>query len=63
MGLLDNDLILVPTGSLQVDCYVDADFSGVWSHKDKLDLVCEKSRTGFVAKLAKCTVIWGSHLQ
>ena len=30
-----------------LDCYVDADFAGLWGHEDEQDPVCAKSRTGF----------------
>jgi len=30
----DKGLILSPSGDLGVDCYVDADFAGLWLHED-----------------------------
>jgi hypothetical protein len=30
----DKGLILKPTGRLDIDCYVDADFAGLWPHED-----------------------------
>jgi hypothetical protein len=60
----DCGLILRPTiGTFNVDCYVDADFAGLWPHEDKHDPTCVKSRTGFVICIANCPVIWSSKLQ
>jgi hypothetical protein len=33
---------------LQIDCYVDADFAGIFLVADKQDLVSVKSQTGYV---------------
>jgi hypothetical protein len=59
----DQGLILKPTGRLDIDCYVDADFAGLWPHEDKNDPTCVKSRTGFVICISDCPVIWSSKLQ
>lgn len=48
---------------MNIECYVDADFAGLWPHEDKLDPISVKSRTGFVVCLSECPVIWGSKLQ
>jgi hypothetical protein len=62
-GTLDEGLILKPTGELDIDIYVDADFAGLWPHEDKQDPTCVKSRTGFVICISSCPVIWISKLQ
>jgi hypothetical protein len=62
-GTMDKGLIFNPTGSLNVDCYVDADFAGLWSHEVRSDPSCVKSRTGFVICISNCPVIWSSKLQ
>jgi hypothetical protein len=46
-----------------MDCYVDADFAGLWPHEDKTDPICVKSRTGFVICISDCPVVWASKLQ
>ncbi len=56
-------LILSPSDTLDVDCYVDADFAGLWSYEDPNDPSCAKSRTGFVVCISNCPVIWQSKLQ
>eukprot|EP00957_Ditylum_brightwellii_P185067 14093502-Ditylum_brightwellii.AAC.1 len=49
--------------ALTVDCYVDADFAGLWCVEDNQDPHCVKSCTGYVIVVADCPVIWGSNLQ
>jgi hypothetical protein len=60
---LDEGLILRPSDTLDIDCYVDADFAGLWPHEDKTDPSIARSRTGYVICLANCPVIWSSRLQ
>jgi hypothetical protein len=48
---------------LDIDCYVDADFAGLWGYEDKNNPACVKSRTGYVLCIANCPVIWMSKLQ
>jgi hypothetical protein len=62
----DNGLILHPKihkGRLDTDCYIDADFAGLWGYKDKQDLSCVKSRTGYILFIAECRVLWVNRLQ
>jgi hypothetical protein len=59
----DKGLILKPTVQLDLDCYVDSDFAGLWSYEQKHDPSCVKSRSGFVIYIANCPVIWSSKLQ
>jgi hypothetical protein len=58
-------LILRPHRSelLKVDCYVDADFCGLYGREDRTDTTSVKSRTGYVICIAGCPVIWSSKLQ
>jgi hypothetical protein len=62
-GTVEEGLILRPTGRFDMDCYVDADFAGLWPHEDKADPICVKSRTGFVICISDCPVVWASKLQ
>jgi hypothetical protein len=62
-GTINAGLVLRPSESLNLDCYVDADFAGLWPHEDKVDPSCVKSRTGFAICVANCPVIWSSKLQ
>ena len=59
----DKGLIFTPTPHIKLDCYVDADFAGLWGYEDDQDPVCVKSRTGFVFTIADCPISWTSKLQ
>ena len=48
---------------LDIQCYVDADFAGLWSQEDQADPHCVRSRTGYVIMIAGCPVLWKSKLQ
>ena len=52
-----------PEKGYQLDCYVDADFAGLWNYEEDQDPVCVKSRTGYVFTLAGCPVHHVSKLQ
>jgi len=61
---MDEGLILRPNSDdFGIECYVDADFAGLWPYEDKQDPSCVKSRTGFVICISGCPVIWSSKLQ
>ena len=53
----DKGLVLRPTNEMGIDCYVDADFAGLWGVEDPQDPTSVKSRTGYVLCLAGCPVI------
>ena len=56
-------LVLRPSDHFEIDCYVDADFAGLWGYEDPLEPSVAKSRTGFVICISNCPVIWASKLQ
>jgi hypothetical protein len=60
----DQGLILRPNRDelLKVDCYVDADFCGLYGPEDRTDPASIKSRTGHVICIAGSPVIWSSKL-
>ena len=62
-GTRDKGLIFRPTGDWKVDCYVDADFCGLWGSEDPDDPVVAKSRTGYIIMLAGCPLLVRSVLQ
>jgi hypothetical protein len=62
-GTADKGLIFRPTGKFNVDCYVDADFAGLWRYEDDQDPVCVKSRTGYIIMFGGCPLLWVSRLQ
>ena len=62
-GTKDNGLILRPKNILQVDCYADANFAGLYSVEEPQDSISVKSRTGYVLTFAGCPIHWVSKLQ
>jgi hypothetical protein len=62
-GAKDEGLRFRPTNDLQLDCYVDANFAGLWNYKSDQDPVCVKSRTGYVMTLGGCPIHWNTKLQ
>ncbi len=48
---------------LRVDCYVNADFGGLFSVEDKQDPVSIKSRTGYVITYRGAPLLWVSKMQ
>jgi hypothetical protein len=62
-GTRDRGLCLKPNSSMKLDCYVDADFAGLWNVENSQDPVCVKSRTGYCLTLGDCPLLWVSKLQ
>jgi hypothetical protein len=63
LGTATNGLIIRPTDDLTLNCYVDADFCGLFSFEDADDPDSVRSRTGFVITLGEVPVFWSSKLQ
>jgi hypothetical protein len=62
----DKHLILHPKshkGGLDIECYLDADFAGLWGYEDTQNPSCVKSRTEYVIFIDDCPVLWVSRLQ
>jgi hypothetical protein len=49
--------------SFNIECFVGADFAGLWSYEDPNDSVCVHSSTGFVICIFGCPVSWITRLQ
>ena len=64
-GTADKGLILKPMSNnkLKMDCYVDADFMGIYGKEERADLDNVKSRAGHVICLNDCPIVWSSKLQ
>ena len=58
----DKGLILKPSDTCNVDCYVDADFAGLYTVEDPDDPNCARSRAGFVLTVAGCPIVWKSKI-
>ena len=54
--------ILNPTRK-RVNCYVDSDFSGLFSYKEPHYPVCARSQSGYVFTFSKCPTLWVSKIQ
>jgi hypothetical protein len=63
IGTRDQGITLEPDLTKGLDCWVDADFAGLWGYEDDQDPVSVKSRTGFSLTLFGCPIIWSSKLQ
>jgi hypothetical protein len=63
-GTRDEGIVFRPNKqNVKVDCYVDADFAGLYGTEDSMDPSSVKSRTGYVILLADCPLMWVSRLQ
>ena len=52
-----------PDKLLEIDCYVDSNFAGLWGIEDPNEPTSLKSRTGWVIMVVGCPVTWQSKLQ
>ena len=55
--------IVRPSGSFKVDCYVDADFAGLYKCNPDRDPTSAKSRTGYIIFVGNVPLVWRSVLQ
>ena len=62
-GTRDKGIILKPSDTHAIDCYVDADFAGVWTHDNSHHPSSVYSRTGYTITFAGCPILWSSKLQ
>jgi hypothetical protein len=62
-GTKDKGLYFKPDSTDLVDCYVDADFAGLFSVEDGQAPVSVKSRTGYVIMYSGVPVLWVSKMQ
>eukprot|EP00957_Ditylum_brightwellii_P156471 11908106-Ditylum_brightwellii.AAC.1 len=51
-------MVINPTDDLNLDCFVDANFAGLWGHEDDQDTSSVKSCTGFVLTLGSTPILW-----
>jgi hypothetical protein len=62
-GTRDKGYFLNPNNTKHLDCYVDADFAGLWNPDEAQDPTTLKSRTGYVITFCVCPVLRVSKLQ
>jgi hypothetical protein len=61
---LDCRMVMNPSTDIcKIDTYPDANFAGMYGHKNPVDPPCVKSRTGFVITFANVPILWKSQLQ
>jgi hypothetical protein len=48
---------------IKIDCYIDADFAGLWGYEHEQDSTSVKSRTGYVIFIQDCPIVWKSKIQ
>ena len=60
---VDMGTIVTPTGDLSIDCWVDADFAGLYKRDPDHVPSSVKSRTGYSISVGGCLLIWKSQLQ
>ena len=56
-------MILDPPTNLDMDCFVDADFAGLWGLESPESPMSVKSRSGWVIMVGDCPVVWASKMQ
>ena len=55
--------MFIPPNKILVDCYADADFSGLWLHENPQDPIYDRGRNVFVVIFSNCPLLWISNLQ
>ena len=56
-------IMISPLNEFRVDCYVDADFVGLWQVEDEQYHIYEKSRSGHLITFMRSPIQWTSRLQ
>jgi Reverse transcriptase (RNA-dependent DNA polymerase) len=62
-GTRTRGIIMKPTGKLDLSCYVDADFAGLFKSEPDDHPQAAKSRTGYIVFLDNCPWLWKCPLQ
>lgn len=62
-GTETKGMFLEPSPDFVINCYVDADFAGLWKVEDDQDPICVKSRSGYLLTFMNCPIMWVSKLQ
>ena len=55
--------VVRPTNTLLIDCYVDADFAGLYNRDPHSSSTSAKSRLGYIISLGGVPLVWRSQLQ
>jgi hypothetical protein len=63
LGNLDRGLRIRAGENMKLDCFVDADFCGLFSYEEADDPDSARSRTGYLLTLADIPILWSSKMQ
>lgn len=63
LGNADKGLIIRASKQMKLDCYVDADFCGLFNYEDADDANSARSRSGYLLTLADIPILWSSKMQ
>lgn len=63
VGNQNQGLHIKPRGNLKLDCYVDADFCGLFNLDDCEDPSSYRSRSGYLLTLGDVPILWSSKMQ
>ena len=62
-GTINKGVIYKKPKSFTLNCFVDADFAGMYGHEPDSSPLAAKSRTGYIISLAGCFLLCKSQLQ
>ena len=62
-GTVGKGMIIRPSGTLDLEAYVDADFAGLYQREPDHMPDAVRSRTGYLLTLGGCPLLWKSQLQ
>ena len=60
LGTMNKGVLIASTRDLKTDAYPDANFAGLYNYEDQTDLICVRSRAGYMINVAGCPVLWKS---
>ena len=63
VGTKDKGVIYTRPNSLKLECYVDADFAGLYGRENNDNPTSVKSRTGYIISVGGCFILCKSQLQ
>ena len=62
-GTIDKGIIMSPNDSVDLQLFVDADFSGNWTQLESNDRDSARSRHGYIITYNGCPLLWKSQMQ
>ena len=62
-GTRTQGMTFTPTDDLRIDCFVDADFAGLYNYENDQDPTSVKSRSGYLFIVGGCLISWRTKLQ